>query len=57
MYVADEGNQVIIFVAQDGFIAVIEQVAGAVMAAVVALGVPGELFSHDCGDAVLAALE
>ena len=31
--------------------------AAALMAAVVILGIPGELFSHDRGDAVFAALK
>ena len=31
--------------------------AGARMAAIVVLGVPGEELAHDCGDAVFAAFE
>ncbi len=57
VYIADQREKVIVFVAEYGFVAVLEQVAAALMAAVVVLGIPGELFSHDGGDAVLAALE
>jgi len=57
VYVADQCEKVIIFVAEDGFIAVLEQMAGALMATVVVLGIPGELFSHDAGDAVFAAFK
>ena len=57
VYVADQSEEIVIFVAEYGFIAVLEQMSGALMTAVVVLGVPGELLAHDGGDAVLAALK
>jgi len=57
VYVPDQREKVIVFVAEYGFVAVLEQVSGALMTAVVVLCVPGEQFSHNCGDAVLATLE
>ena len=47
MNIADQGQEVIVFVAEDGFIAVFKEVAGAFVAAVVILSVPGEKLSHD----------
>jgi hypothetical protein len=35
----------------------LEQVAGAFVAVIEVLGVPGELFAHNGGDAVFAAFE
>lgn len=49
MYVSNQGKKVVIFVAEDGFVAVLEQMSAALVAAIVVLGVPGELFSHDSG--------
>jgi hypothetical protein len=57
VYVADQSKKVVVFVTEYGFIAVLEQMPAALMAAVVILGIPSELFSHDSGDAVLAALK
>jgi hypothetical protein len=55
--VPDEGQQVVVFVAQDGFVAIFKEMPSAAMAAVKVLSVPGEKFSHDGGDTLLAALE
>jgi hypothetical protein len=55
--VADQREQVIVFVAEDGFVAVLEQMSAALMAAVVVLSIPREELSHNSGDAVIAALE
>ena len=55
--VADEGKQIVVFVAEDGFIAIFKKVAGAFVAAVIILGIPGKEFSHDAGDALFAALK
>jgi hypothetical protein len=57
MDVADKCQKVILFVAEDGFIAVFEQMACPFVAAVVVLCVPGEKSAHDAGYAVLAAPE
>lgn len=57
MDVADQGQEVVVFVAENGFVAVLEQVAGSFVPAVVVLGVPGEEFPHDAGHAVFAALK
>ena len=57
MDVADEGEEVGIFVAKNGFIPVLEKVAGAAVATIKVLGIPGEELSHDGGDAVLATLK
>ena len=57
MNVADQRKEVIVFVAEYGFIAVLEQMSAALVAAVVVLGIPREQFSHDGGDALLAALK
>jgi hypothetical protein len=55
--VSNKGKKVSFFVAEDGFVPIFEQVTGALMAAIKILGVPGEEFSHDSRDAMLAAFE
>lgn len=57
MDVPDKGQQIVVFVAEDGFIAIFNKVAGAFVAAVVILGIPGKEFSHGAGDALFAALK
>ena len=57
MHVADQCEEIVIFVAEYGFIAVLEQMSGALMAVLVVLSIPREEFSHDGGDAVLADLK
>jgi phosphoribosylcarboxyaminoimidazole (NCAIR) mutase len=53
VYVAGQGKQIVVFVAEYGFVAVLEQMSAALMTAVVVLGIPREEFSHDGGDAVV----
>jgi len=57
MDVAYQGQKIVVLIAEDGFVAVLEKVAGAAVAAIEMQGVPGEEFSHDGGDAGFAALE
>jgi hypothetical protein len=55
--VADQCKEVGVFIAEYGLISVLEQMPGALMAAVIVLGVPREELPHDGGDAVRAALK
>jgi len=55
--VTNEGQQVIVFVAQDRFVSIFKEMPGAAMAAIEVLSVPGKKFSHDGGDTPLTALE
>lgn len=57
MDVTNKGQKVGIFIAQDGFIAIFKEMAGALMPPVEVLGVPREELSHCRGDAVSAALK
>lgn len=57
VYVADQSKEIVVFVAEYGLVAVLEQVSAAFMAAVVVLGVPGEELSHNGRDAVPAAFK
>jgi len=57
MDVPDQGQKIVVLITEDGFVAVLEEMAGAAMAAIEIQSVPGEEFSHDGGDAGLAALE
>src|SRR4030042_740210 len=57
MDVTNEGQQVIVFVAQDGFVSIFKEMPGAAIAAIEVLSVPGKKFSHDSGDTLLAAFE
>jgi len=57
MDIADKRQKVVVFIAQDGFVSVLKQVAGATMAPVEILRVPGEDFPHDTGNAGLSTLE
>ena len=52
-----QSQKIIVLIAKDGFVAVLEEMAGAAVATIKIQGVPGEEFSHDRGDARLAALE
>ncbi|HLF85582.1 MAG TPA: hypothetical protein VI584_00710 [Nitrospiria bacterium] len=57
MDVADKGKKIVFLVTKDRFVAVLEKVAGALVAAVVVLGIPGEELPHDSRDALFAAFE
>lgn len=57
MDVPDQGQKIVVLIAEDGFVAVLEEMAGAAIAAIKIQGVPGEEFSHDCGDARFSALK
>jgi hypothetical protein len=55
---ADEGEKVVVFVAENGFIPIFEQVASSLVAAVEVLCVPlGQEFPHGAGNAAVAAPE
>jgi hypothetical protein len=47
MDVTDKGKEIVVFVAEYGFIAVFEKMPFAEVPAVEILGVPGKEFSHD----------
>lgn len=47
MDIPDQGEQVVFFVAKDGLVAVLEQVASSLVAAVEILGIPGQELAHD----------
>jgi hypothetical protein len=55
--IPDESQQVLVFVAQDGFVTIFKEMPGAAMAAVKILSVPREKLSHDGGNPLLAAFE
>ena len=55
--VPDKGQEVVVFVTKDGFISVFKEVAGALVSAVVVLGIPRKQLSHDGGYAMFAALK
>ena len=57
MDVANKGKKVVFLVTKDRFVAVLEKVAGAPVAAVVVLGIPGEELPHDSRYALFAAFE
>ncbi|MEK6725820.1 MAG: hypothetical protein AABY54_04610 [Deltaproteobacteria bacterium] len=57
MNVADKGQEVIVFVAENGSVSIFEEMAGAVVATVEILGVPRKELPHESGNAVLAAFE
>ena len=57
MDVTDKGQQIRVLIAEDGFVAVFKEVAAAAVAAVVVLGVPGLLLSHNRRYALFPALE
>jgi hypothetical protein len=52
-----ERKKIGVFIAENGFVSIFEQVAGAAVFAVEVLGVPGEELPHDRGDALFAAPE
>jgi hypothetical protein len=55
--IPDQGQKIVVLVAEDGFVAVLKEMAGAAIAAVKIQGIPCEEFSHDRGEACFAALE
>jgi len=55
--IPDQSQKIVVLIAEDGFVAVLEEMAGAAMATIEIEGVPSKEFSHDSGDACLAALE
>ena len=57
MNIADKGKEVVVFIAEDGLVAVFEEMTGAAVFAVEVLGIPREELSHDRGDTVFAAPE
>ena len=57
MDITDEGDEVGVFIAEDGFVLVFEEVPGADVFAVEVLRIPGKEFSHDGRYAVFAAFE
>jgi DNA-binding beta-propeller fold protein YncE len=56
VYVANQGKKVSIFVAENGFIPILEQMSAALMPAVVR-SIPSQKFSHHNGNAVFALLK
>ena len=57
MDVADEGEEIVVFVAEYGFIPIFEEMTLSAVPAVEVLGIPGKEFSHYCGDSGLSASE
>ncbi len=57
MDVANQGKEIIVFIAEDGFVAVLEEMAGAAVTSVEVQGVPGEELAHESRDARLVAFE
>ena len=57
MYVTYESEQIRFLVTEDRFISVLEEMPSPFMTAIVILGVPGELLSHDGRYAVFAAFK
>ena len=57
MDIADEGKEVVVFIAEDGLVAVFEKMPGATVPAIEVLRVPGEELSHDGRNAVFAAFK
>jgi len=57
MDVANQGQKVLVLIAEDGFVAVFEEMAGAAVTTIKIEGVPGEKFAHGSGNARLTALE
>jgi hypothetical protein len=57
MNIPDQGQEVVVFVAQDGFVTIFKEMPATAMAPVKILGVPSEKLSHDGGDPPLAAFE
>ena len=47
MDIADEGKEIIVFVAEYGFVPILEEMSLPAVPAVEVLGVPGKKFSHD----------
>jgi hypothetical protein len=57
MDVANQGQKVFVLIAEDGFVAVFEEMAGAAVTTIKIECVPGEKFAHGSGNARLTALE
>jgi hypothetical protein len=57
MDIADKGQKVVVFFAENGFVSVFEEMPRPIMAAIVVLGVPREEFSHDRRYALFATLK
>jgi hypothetical protein len=57
MYVSNEGKEIIVLIAEYGFVAVLEKMSLTAMPAVKVLGVPGKKFSHDGCYAAFTASE
>jgi len=55
MDISDKGKEIVVFVAEYGFIPVLKKVAFSQMLAIEILCVPGKQFSHDRRDADLPA--
>jgi len=55
MDVPDKDQEVVVFVTKDGFVSVFKEVTGAIVSAVVVLGIPGKQISHDVRYTVFAA--
>jgi hypothetical protein len=55
--IPDQSQEIVVFIAEDGFVTILEEMPGSAIATIEIQGVPGEQFSHDSGDAGRAALE
>jgi hypothetical protein len=55
--VTNKSEEIVVFVAKDGFIAILEEMSCAVMASIEVYSVPGEEFFHNCRNALFAAFE
>jgi hypothetical protein len=55
--IPDQGQEVVVFVAQDGLVTIFKEMPATAMAPVKILSVPSEKLSHDGGDPPLAAFE
>jgi len=57
MDIANEGEEVVVFIAEDGLVAVFEEMPGSTVSAIEVLSIPGEEFSHDGRNAFFAAFK
>ncbi len=57
MDVSYKGQKVVVFIAEDGFVAILKKMAAPIVAVIVILRIPSEQPPHDSRDVVVATLE